>query len=607
MILFYEDEKNNPSPKKKTLFGKLIKLALFLGFLVFLSLMILSTLGKYKEPLRLGIQDYMNQSTGTISEIALLEDMSFFPVTSIRFSGLSFFKPIQKSDAEVKAIEQANNVKKDTGELSPISRGNIEDVYSRGEKVAFVEKAHIAMGFWDLLLSRKRFYAVAAEGVSVEKGIWLPEKLVIHTINVDHDESRYWLSGKGRYGDHDFTFTIDILAQALRGNILRYEIADKTPFAFTFGPISAKGVMHAKKLQGLELSFEELLIDDLKLAGHLQAKRTMKGLHVSADTLIGDSNILASYDGHAGGNNSLVIKASALSIEDIQKLYKAYEIIEKVIGYKSEPKKVSFGDHNWDVKIKADKFIRKGKDLGNLEIDARVKPFEFDVHRIAGLINGGALSGKINIDATGKTALLTSGLNWRGWDYARLQDKVTGQADTHFTLKAEGDSFADLRRGLNGEIVTIAGEGTFSQSSVLYWGAGLLNAMLPKLSETDSLTMNCMVADFEVKNSKAEAQTLFMDLSDLTISGEGSIDLNDFILDLTLTPKPKEISIIDTGVSVNITGPVTNAKVLPDSFSLGKKIGGLLLGTLNPAFFALSLTDLGLNESHPCHKFMKSE
>lgn len=36
------------------------------------------------------------------------------------------------------------------------------------------------------------------------------------------------------------------------------------------------------------------------------------------------------------------------------------------------------------------------------------------------------------------------------------------------------------------------------------------------------------------------------------------------------------------------------------------KLGQLLLGTINPAFWAYSLADLGLTENHPCRAFIEA-
>ena len=59
--------------------------------------------------------------------------------------------------------------------------------------------------------------------------------------------------------------------------------------------------------------------------------------------------------------------------------------------------------------------------------------------------------------------------------------------------------------------------------------------------------------------------------------------------------------------SVDVDGALSAPRVTPNFAGLGRKLGTLLLGVVNPAFLAVSLTDLGLSESHPCGAFLKEE
>jgi hypothetical protein len=86
--------------------------------------------------------------------------------------------------------------------------------------------------------------------------------------------------------------------------------------------------------------------------------------------------------------------------------------------------------------------------------------------------------------------------------------------------------------------------------------------------------------------------------------GEGRYDIAKDNLDVQMTPKPKDIAVGDISSSVIVSGPLSDLKADISAFGLGKKIGGLMLGAVNPLFLAVTLADYGLNDNHPCKAFV---
>ena len=134
------------------------------------------------------------------------------------------------------------------------------------------------------------------------------------------------------------------------------------------------------------------------------------------------------------------------------------------------------------------------------------------------------------------------------------------------------------------------------------WGAGLVNALVPKKDDANELRLNCAVIDFDFDKGKGEAKTLFLDAKRTRVTGKGDIDLRDNTVDIVMKTNPKQLALLDMTPAVLVKGDLTNPSVSPSKLSLGKKIGGILLGTVNPALLAVSLSDLGISEGHPCHE-----
>ena len=132
-----------------------------------------------------------------------------------------------------------------------------------------------------------------------------------------------------------------------------------------------------------------------------------------------------------------------------------------------------------------------------------------------------------------------------------------------------------------------------------------MNSMLPDLDKSSKSHLNCGIADFTIENGTAKTNALFIDTERVTLSGEGTYSIPKDYLDLQFKPKPKSIAIIDVATPVNVKGAMNSPEISASVFGLGKKLGGLALGLINPAFLAYSLTDLGLNDNHPCAEFLE--
>jgi len=461
------------------------------------------------------------------------------------------------------------------------------------------------MNFWDMLLMNRRFQQLEVQNISVIDDVWLPEPLKLEFIKVMPDADFPAIAIVGTYGKHKIDARIKLSQSKDKRGAISYELPDETPVKIVMGPIDIDGVLKSATGEGLQLEVGSMKVGKASFSGHIGVLNKKHRRDVTLVLKTGGSHVTANID-VTPLNITGMVEAQTLDFADLAVIRQAYRDIRDTFGLSSGDL-VSFHKNPMDIDLVIVKLMQGGHEWGNAKADMNVEPYKLQISNIIGLVNGGALTGDFVIDAQAKDkeAHLKLDMKLRGWDYARLQNQVTGQADTHANLTSTGKTFTDLEKNMKGEIVTIGGQGELTRDTVLYWGGGLLNAMLPDLSSSDRLSMNCMVADFDVSGYTAKSQTLFMDLKDLTVVGEGKIDLDDLLLDLTLKPNPKEISILDGGVAVSVTGPISHPEIEPEAFSVAKKIGGLFLGTINPAFFAFSLTDLGLNDSHPCSAYLK--
>lgn len=598
MVLFFDDIQEKPPTKRHKYLRRTIKVILLLGVLLGISLWVLSSLGGNSKALRLGIQDYLADSTGYLAEMGTLNSMSFFPVARLDFSDLALYRPVKKEE------DAKTDVSEEDQKTSFPQQKTMADYFDAGEQVASVKSTKIAMKFWDMFLTRRRFIELEITGLKAEAGVWMPQAVNIESLKVVPDAATAAIIVTGTYGPHTLDAKIALQTVKLPSGVTLYEIPDTTNVDIKLGPVTLEGAMKAPAGQAVNIDIKKLNVAGLDFTGTLLFKGGGQKAAFKADLRSGHSHLLADIKTTPTGVTGTVTMP-VLDVRDVGPVRKAYNMLDESWSGKASADKVSFGARNREIKIVIEKLLRDGQEWGHAKADLLTKPYELHVANLSGLIGGGALKGDIAINATGKVPSLKSDLHLRGWDYARVQSTVTGQADTHLVLSAEGKTFDDLQKNIKGELLTVAGAGELSGGSALYWGGGLLNVMLPGFSAQEKMKVNCVVADLDISGGGAKVQTLFMDFSDLTIRGEGTMRIDDMVLDMQLKPYPKEASIIDTGVAVTLRGTLADPKITPEKWSMGKKLGGLFLGTINPAFFAFSLTDLGLNESHPCHAYIK--
>lgn len=605
MVLFYDTEVKKPPSRRRKYIVRSIKITLALAVLGWLSLWVLMSLTGNSEALKMGVQDYLNETTGYITNIHSLEKMSFYPHTHISFRDMTFHKPMQKPEpsAEQLAKEKADLRDPDKG-MPP--QKVMADFFDAGDEVGHVGQGVITMRFWDMLMTNRRFYELDIKDMQINKEAWLPEKLHLTSLSVKPDADFPALSAQGTYGTHKLDLQVKLGQKKEKNGRILYEFPNQTVIKMALGPLTLDGILNLGTTEGMRLDINSLEVNKTKLSGYVGLRTRTNNREVSLNIKTENSDIVMDLDVTPTAVTGTAT-AAALDLTDVQKIRKAVRDIREILGVSPADDNVSFHSKPANINIDIKKLLHKSHEWGHVKANLEMQPYRLDINDVLGLVNGGALSGKVVIDASvkDKEPHLALDLQLRGWDYARLQNQVTGQADTHAKLTSTGKTFAALEKNLKGEIVTIGGAGELTRDSVLYWGNGLLTAMLPDLSGGDRLSMNCMVADFDVTGYNAKSQTLFMDLKDLTVVGEGTVDMDDLTLDLTLKPNPKEISILDGGVAVSVTGPLAKPDIEPEAFSVAKKLGGLFLGTINPAFFALSLTDLGLNDAHPCSAYLK--
>ena len=178
---------------------------------------------------------------------------------------------------------------------------------------------------------------------------------------------------------------------------------------------------------------------------------------------------------------------------------------------------------------------------------------------------------------------------------------VSGRIDAKGDVKGEGASLRALVASLHGEARLVGREGRIAGRALDLAAADILRLLAPWTEQGADTRVTCMLFASTIRQGRASADALVVDTDRVLVTGKGVIDLRRERLDMQLTPRPKEPSLVSLATPVNVRGPLADPSVSPDEVGLARGAAGALLGNLvlPGAGFLLPFLSAGA-EDHPC-------
>ena len=219
----------------------------------------------------------------------------------------------------------------------------------------------------------------------------------------------------------------------------------------------------------------------------------------------------------------------------------------------------------------------------------------------------GKLSASLIVDASTDPALVTMSVTA---DKVGMGDlfkalKVTdaihdAHADLRLMATGKGNSWRAVMAKLNGEALAISDQAKLDGAYADLAAFDVLKQVMPWTS-TEDTDMQCLVGHFTITDGLAKSEALLFDTSRMTVAGQGSVNLATEGLDITLSPKPKEASLMNLAVPLDVSGTLAQPLVSPNKGAIVKGLAGTLGGlTLGPLGGVLPFIDLGASEKNAC-------
>jgi uncharacterized protein involved in outer membrane biogenesis len=238
-------------------------------------------------------------------------------------------------------------------------------------------------------------------------------------------------------------------------------------------------------------------------------------------------------------------------------------------------------------------------DNGVLNID----PVDFE-------LPAGKLAGQIRLNSGGGAPETTLDIRLSDIDLQQFKSAkssaappLTGVMQGRLRLEGHGNSVHAIAADANGTLGAVLSHGEMRAAFAELAGIDVVRGLGLLLAKKDhSTAIRCGIIAFDVKDGNAQAQQLVFDTTNVLVTGDGHIMLNDEKLDLNLTGKPKKFRFDRLRSPINIRGTLRHPSAslsVPAVVKQGAVAAGLaVIGT--PIAAALAFIDPGLAKDADC-------
>lgn len=192
-------------------------------------------------------------------------------------------------------------------------------------------------------------------------------------------------------------------------------------------------------------------------------------------------------------------------------------------------------------------------------------------------------------------------------DLEMANDSV-GTVGGRAKLWAKGNSMAALLGSADGGLYLIMTGGRLDHILVELAGLDLGEALLTKLAGDQTIPVNCAYADMQARSGILHLNDVIVDSTDTLFTASGTINLRTEKLDIQLTPKPKDVSLLAARSQLQIGGTLGDPDVTPGAATLVKGAAAAALAAVaGPAAALVPLVETGGGqESVSCQSFTQA-
>jgi uncharacterized protein involved in outer membrane biogenesis len=222
----------------------------------------------------------------------------------------------------------------------------------------------------------------------------------------------------------------------------------------------------------------------------------------------------------------------------------------------------------------------------------------------------GKLAGQIRLDTSGsapdaKLDIRLSDIQLNQFKSSKSSEAppMQGIMQGRLRLEGHGNSVHEIAADADGTISAVLPHGDMREAFAELAGIDVVRGLGLLLGKKDeSIAIRCGIIAFALKDGDAQAQSLVFDTTNVLVTGDGHIALEDEKLDLNLKGQPKKLRFDRLRSPINIRGTLRHPSIslsAPAMIKQGAVAAGLaMIGT--PIAAVLAFIDPGLAKDADC-------
>jgi AsmA family protein len=225
------------------------------------------------------------------------------------------------------------------------------------------------------------------------------------------------------------------------------------------------------------------------------------------------------------------------------------------------------------------------------------------------ILDQGGFSGSVRIDARRDVPESAIDMRMADVDLAQfktakmteppLSGKLAGRIKVHGT----GSSIHKFASSADGGVSLIIPGGELNQALAELTGINVTRGLGLLLTKNEAKTaIRCGVVDFQAQKGTLGAKTVFVDTTDVLITGRGGINLNTEALNISLRGEPKKLRFTRIRAPITVKGTLEHPSVGIDAGKLAEQgaVATALGVLLTPFAAVIAFVDPGLAKNKDC-------
>ncbi|HEY6895265.1 MAG TPA: AsmA family protein [Rhodanobacteraceae bacterium] len=222
---------------------------------------------------------------------------------------------------------------------------------------------------------------------------------------------------------------------------------------------------------------------------------------------------------------------------------------------------------------------------------------------------GGNVTSSIRVDANASPPKGVIAIDGAHLKLHRLFENVgglshsPGEISGKVKLAGAGKSIAGILGNADGSLRVLTTGGRVSETLMEEAGLNFANVLIAKMKGDQMIDIDCAAADLKVDNGVAKPELFVFDTENAIVVIDGTVDLGDERVDLTLHPETKNVRIFSLRSPLHVTGNFGKLDVSVDKKTLLARGGGAIaLGVLAAPLAALAplIAPGGSEETQSC-------